>query len=58
MSWFVAHLLYIASEFSVTWMHLFRLGSICGVHQIQAVIAILTTSTSDFVCGIVKDASN
>lgn len=63
VTWYVVvrstrYLLYIDSEFSVTWMHLFELENVCGVHQIQPIIAVLTMSTSDLVYGILNDASN
>lgn len=47
-------LLYIASEFSVTWAHLSQLRSVCGTHQIQPIIAVLTMRTSDLVYGILN----
>lgn len=47
-------LLYVAPEFSVTWVHFPQLGSVCGIHQIQSIVAILTMWSSDLVYDILN----
>lgn len=55
------YLFYIASEFSAAWIHLFQIGSVCGVQHMQhmqPVTVISPRSTGDFEYGILNDALN